>query len=418
MKKYEKYIKKLKKETGHFQLNAVTNENCELNFEGKSIKNFRHGNSTDFFLKVYIGKREGSSYSSVLDDNLINNAIKTAENSPEKEYFYGLPKPRSYRFKSGQDAKLRNMDIKDMVNISKRIIKKINKKKVILNSGSLILNKSKIRLINSNNIDVTDEGLNFGVNIEASSSDSISDYEDYYFDNKFFDAGKTADNVNRKVMEFLKASGLNKKADVVIIRPKALVSLLNYGFLPNLRGDNYEKNKSLFSGKMNKKILDKNITIIDDNSLKGGINSEKCDYEGTPSMKTVLISKGILKNVIFDYNTALHNNKKSTSNSSLFGIDFSNVIIKGDNIKEPDNAIIIDTIMGAHTSDSITTDFSVHVQKAYLKDKDKLIPVTDFMISGSVTDLLNKSVGFAGKEEQREGIYTKSLVTEGVNVIV
>ncbi len=418
MKKYEKYIKRLKKETDDFQLNIVMNETYEISFEGNFIKNFKHGNSGDFFLKVYINNKEGSSYSSVLNNGFIDNALKTAGNSPKKEYFYGLPKPCVYSYNAGQDNKIKSMDIKEMVNISNKIIKKVNKNNVILNSGSLILTKNRNRLINSNNIDVIDEGLNFGVTVEANSADSRSDYEDYYFDNKFFDAGKTADAVNKKVREFLNASRLNKKVRTFIIRPKALVSLLNYGFLSNLKGDNYEKNKSLFSGKLNKKVLDKKITITDDNTMKNGINSEKCDYEGTPSQRTVLISDGILKNVIFDYNTAIHNNKKSTSNSSIYGIDFSNVIIQGNNIKEPDNALIIDTIMGAHTADSITTDFSVHVQKAYLKDKNKLIPVTDFMISGSVMDLLNKSIGFAGKDEQREGIYTKSIITKGVNIII
>lgn len=56
------------------------------------------------------------------------------------------------------------------------------------------------------------------------------------------------------------------------------------------------------------------MTVADDGTLYGGMASLKLDVEGTPSQKTVLIEKGVLKSYEYDSYTAGKERKESTGN--------------------------------------------------------------------------------------------------------
>ncbi len=67
-----------------------------------------------------------------------------------------------------------------------------------------------------------------------------------------------------------------------------------------LEGDFNRKGSSLFSGRVGQKVASPLCTIVDDGAIPGRRGSLNVDDEGTPTRKTVLIEKGVLKGYMQD----------------------------------------------------------------------------------------------------------------------
>jgi PmbA protein len=70
----------------------------------------------------------------------------------------------------------------------------------------------------------------------------------------------------------------------------------------------------LFLDKLGKKVASPQITLVDDPLMPNGVGSEPIDEEGTPSRKTVIIDRGVLKSFIYDSFYAAIDKKKTTGN--------------------------------------------------------------------------------------------------------
>lgn len=100
----------------------------------------------------------------------------------------------------------------------------------------------------------------------------------------------------------------------VILEPAAVAELLlfmawdGFGALPYLEG------RSFISGKLGRKVLGENVTIMDDvyHPQTLGINF---DYEGMPRQRVMLVDRGIAKAVVHDRKTAKEAGTESTGHA-------------------------------------------------------------------------------------------------------
>lgn len=119
----------------------------------------------------------------------------------------------------------------------------------------------------------------------------------------------------------------------VLLEPLAVHELFWFLAWIGLGGLFYDENQSCFSGKLNQEITSPLLTFSDEPipELPGfGI-----DIEGVARRKTLLVEKGILKNVAYDSYSAHKVNKKSTGNafslvSPFGGFPFSINIVPGE----------------------------------------------------------------------------------------
>ncbi|WP_338516182.1 metalloprotease TldD [Candidatus Legionella polyplacis] len=100
----------------------------------------------------------------------------------------------------------------------------------------------------------------------------------------------------------------------VVLGPGWPGILLHEAIGHGLEGDFNRKKLSAFSGKIGKQIASKEITIVDNGTLKNKRGSINIDDEGTPSQCTTLIENGILKNYMQDNFNAKLMKTKSTGN--------------------------------------------------------------------------------------------------------
>ncbi len=384
-------------------LNATSNK---VIFEKQKLKDFSKVTSQRVSVSVWIGKKHGRATGNTFSEELLNKAVRVAKASENLEYFYGLPKPsKPKRIKGLYDSPKSEEDI---LKHSEALIVNL-KKNESMPYGAFEYSVFKRNLVNSEGIDFSEKGTLFRAYAEYIISQKKQkqpvSYGDSYFSRKLPSKKKIEDfskqtlNETRELKNPVK---LKKIPEVVILEQGAFAELLDEAFLSNFNGLNVLKKRSILAEKEGSKLFSENFNLTDSGVLEGGIESKGFDGEGTPCRTTELVKKGVVKSFIYDYNTGKHMNKESTGNSTGSGIGFNNIIVgKGKGI-DVDEALIVKGVVGAHTSNELTTEFSVKSMGTFFLKNRKKTAVKDVMIKGKMIELLNNIEGI-GKEIKNIG---------------
>ncbi len=173
--------------------------------------------------------------------------------------------------------------------------------------------------------------------------------------------------------------------------------------------ENVQKKKSLFIGKLGQEVVSPLITVCDDGLLEGGLGTAPSDDEGVPTKKKTVIDKGRLK--LFLYNTYAANKDKtvSTGNGMRGGfkgmpmVGVTNLYIQPgastlkDLISATSSGLYVTEVMGIHTANPISGDFSVGATGFWIEKGRKSFPVREVTIAGNILDLM-KNVDAVGSD--------------------
>jgi PmbA protein len=161
--------------------------------------------------------------------------------------------------------------------------------------------------------------------------------------------------------------------------------------------------------------------------IEAGIETSASDDEGVPSQRTTVIKKGTLESYLYDSYTAGKEGLKSTGNGSRSSytsppsVGLRNFIIDypgKDVIADTESGVFVNTIIGAHTANSISGDFSVEARNAFtIKDGALDKPVKSLMISGNAFELLKHITGAGLDVRKVGGIITPSIRVSNMSVI-
>lgn len=198
----------------------------------------------------------------------------------------------------------------------------------------------------------------------------------------------------------------------VVLQPIAVHQLFSNTLYPSLSAENVEKGRSAI------KLGDEfgKITIVDDPTVEGGLMSCGFDDEGVSARKTVLIDNGAVKSYYTDWKHSkkygITGNGFRLEESSIPSPMVSNVVIETEEC-DNDDCLAIHSLIGSHTANPVSGEFSLECNNAYFKGK----AVKGAMIYGNVFDLLKKIEGSLEEVRQVENTITRSLKFEGVRVI-
>ena len=333
----------IKKSKADFiQVNFTEGNSNRVLFEKKNLKDFSKVSFSRVSASAWIGKKYGTATSNTFSEKLLNNAIKIAKASEDLNFFYGLPPLKKIHLLKGLYFGKKTEE--EILSSAESLMTDLNKNE-IMPDAALEYSTFSNRVVNSLGVDLEEKGSIFSgsvVYVLKNKEDIL--YADAELSRKIPSKDKI-NNFSKNALEELRSLKnpvkISKFPEVIIFEQKALAQLLDSAFLNNFNGLNILKKRSIFAEKENQKLFSENLNIINSGVLEGGIGSQSFDGEGSHSQETILVKEGVLKNFIYDYNTANHLNKKSTGNSTGGGIGFNNVIIKkGKGINE-NNALII-----------------------------------------------------------------------------
>ncbi len=211
----------------------------------------------------------------------------------------------------------------------------------------------------------------------------------------------------------------------VLLKPLAVAELLENTILSAFEADNVQKGRSSLKGRVGEMISSEGLNIHDDGLLAGGLDSSAFDGEGVPSRRTVLIEKGILKGFLYDSYTAGKDGVKSTGNAVRQGysdvprVGMRNLIVsspKAYDLLEETKGYLINGLIGAHTANPISGDFSVEARNAFRVSPGEMpVPIRSLMLAGNIFDLL-KDIEIGTDVRAVGGIVTPTIKVK-MNVV-
>ncbi|MFH1428372.1 MAG: TldD/PmbA family protein [Candidatus Margulisiibacteriota bacterium] len=205
----------------------------------------------------------------------------------------------------------------------------------------------------------------------------------------------------RRAVQMLDAATIKTQTMEVVFSPLVAIDFLEV-ISPMVLADQVLKGKSLLCGREAQKIASDKITIIDDGILSGGAGSAPFDAEGVPTRRTVIVEDGVLKTFLFDEISAAKSKKQSTGNASrssfmsLPSVGTNNIYFQAGKKSEEeiisgvDKGFYIARVMGLHTANPISGDFSLGASGLLIENGKLTTPVRGVVIAGNLLELLQK----------------------------
>lgn len=342
-----------------------------------------------------------------------------------------LPTEDKYtEIKGTFDSAIEKLELDECIELTNEMLQgAASMHKILVTSGSFSRIVSRRLIVNSNGIEIEDAGTAISgfVDIITNEGEPTTAYDYDMSRQKDIDFSKIGENAANLAVMSKNGISIEPQKTEIIMHPFAVSDLIVDIFSSSIDADNVQKGRSSLAGKIGTVIANEDLSINDDGLLEGGMETSMADDEGVPSHTTSVIDKGVLKSYLYDTYTAGKDNTKSTGNSirhSYAGspsIGTRNFIIdykQSDLISDTDKGIFINTVIGAHTANSISGDFSVEARNAFTIEKGQLVsPIKSLMVSGNVFDIL-KNINGAGKDIKKiGGTVTPSLRIENMSVV-
>jgi len=426
---------KLAEEAGaeEAEIYYAANHSTGVNFKKDSLENAKDRFSEGLGIRAIVNGAVG--FASTNSARELENAVKIAvaearvrENDPD---WVSLPSNGKYPEVSGIfDKKVEALELEECIGYAVELVDGTKEIPGTLpTSGGFTRSRSRRLILNTNGIEIEEESTAVSgfVDVITVNGDTSTAYDfavSRSLDIDFFALGKNASDLALKSRGGIKIEP--QKTDV-IFHPFAFSDILEDALAPSLDADNVQKGRSGLIDKLGEEVAVPELCIYDDGLVEAGIETAASDDEGVPSQHTTVLKNGVLETYLYDSYTAGKAGVKSTGNGSRSSytsppsVGLRNFVIdypQEDIIANTASGVFVNTIIGAHTANSISGDFSVEARNAFtIKDGALDKPVKSLMISGNAFELLKNITGAGFDVRKVGGIITPSIRVSGMSVI-
>ncbi len=286
-----------------------------------------------------------------------------------------------------------------------RTCKKIDSRIKAVRESSFTESMVEINYLNSYGVEFQDRGTFYTIIVGTLASDGKDSNISYEYRGvrtlKEINIEEIASDVVFKSVEVLNPKDIEVRSIPVIFYRESFAMLLNT-FSDIFLGSSLVKGKTFLKGKEEQKIFSNEITIIDDGSLKGGFATSPYDAEGVPKRKNIIVEKGKFKGFLHSIFTANKTGSIPTGNATRYSyssepeVGITNMYIEKGKISLEDmincyeEVVLILDLMGLHTSDPVSGDFSLGISGILYKDGRKRSSLRGVTVAGNIKDILNK----------------------------
>ncbi len=406
-------------------------ESRSISFENNKLKSVYTKSIRGIGLRVIKDGKIG--FSSTTDfrnpEQLVTNALESA----------GFGQEAKFEFQSKnqfKDTKLFDENVVDYpiekgIQIGEEAIEKALSVNSDYECGvSIGKGVGKSRLINSKGLDTSTRSTSFGTSMDI----LLVKDNGLLWIGEGDSSVKVTDDLSKHITKMLNDLKLaEKEVDIstaaypVVFTSKAIGNLLST-FESGCNGKLVQKGVSPLTGKIGEKIMDERISIYDDPTIDYADGSYICDDEGVSARRTPLFESGVLKNYIFDLQTAGIMNAESTGNgtrsfASQPSPGNSNVIVEPgdmkfeDMIKDMKNGILVDQVLGGGQSNVLAGEFSVNIDLGYLVENGEIVGrVKDCMIAGNVFEVFNNIIALGDRADWHGALSVPPFYFRSVNL--
>jgi PmbA protein len=386
-----------------------TNRNLSINVLKSEIETIEEASSQGVGFRVFVGGKMGFSHCNDLSskslDDTISRAIAFAKLSTPDENNV-LPDDKGVTavadlFDPGITAEPLDKKIKMALDLEKLAMKD---PRITKSAGAGYgEGDSEIFIGNSNGIvkSYKSSGCSLGVSVVAEKGDQKNTGSEYCSRVFFTDLKpleEIAETASKKAIQLLDPVMIKTQRASVIFDPEVGRALFG-GIIAAINGERVLQGASFLKDYLGKQFASPLLTMTDDGTLAKSLGSSPFDGEGVPTIKNVLVEKGVLRSFIYNTKAAKRAGVKSTGNASrggftsLPGIGTHNVYISaGEHTRDE---IIKSTVKGllllevtGYGIDSVSGNFSGGASGFWIENGVAVHPVKGVTIAGRAFDIL------------------------------
>jgi PmbA protein len=386
-------------------------ESTNVSFEDDKLKSAGVAQSTGMSVKVIVDGKIGSSHTTDIDDvdDVVARALEAATfGSPAH---FEFPGPQQAPDVEVYDDAVPGVTKEEMVDIGEEMMTLVKAyRSDILVSAGVGKSVSKGQFANSAGIEYTSETTSYGVGVRGQwvrGTDILWAGHGFGWKKREIDHAGVA----KKAIELFKMAekiASVKSGDMPVIFTPEGMNVLLLALRLGFNGKNVFLGSSPLAGKLGERIAHKAFSITDNPLLDYASGSGKCDGEGIPHKVTPLIDGGVVRNFLYDLDTAGRAGTKTTGNG--VGCTPTNLIIKeGDTpyeemVRNTKEGLLVHNVLGLGQGNPISGEFSVNVQLGYkIEDGEIVGRVKDVMLAGNSYDAVKDIAAIGDKAEWAGG---------------
>ncbi len=277
--------------------------------------------------------------------------------------------------------------------------------------GGIGFGTAAMAVANSRGVAVFDEGtfINGSIMSVIKENGMVGNGDEYELSRSLdFNFERIGHTATERAAGQLGQKGVETAAMTVIMRPSAAFDILCNTVVPALYGPAVKKNESVYAGRIGQQVAASGLSLMDDGTFNKGLNTFAMDEEGYPSRKNVLVEEGVLKMFLYDEFAAIESGEAPTGNAMHVdrmesGTSYKvppttsarNIILRGEAMSEDEmirdtkNGVLVLDVLGAHTANRASGDFSVAIYAGYaIKNGEIVYPLKGGMIGGNMPKML------------------------------
>ena len=422
-----------KKNVQQWEIIALQSYGHELDIEAGKISLAAGGGGGGYGIRVLEDGRFGFAY--LVDVNsaekAIDQAMSIARVSPSVKGFV-LPSNQDAKEVEGLfDKRILSVGPEDLLQQADSILSEVSSldSRAVVTGGGLGVSATAGVLTSSEGIDnhgiTTSHGIGVQVSIEENgqltsswqgeSSKNLIDQIPNCVANAVDWAKKTRDPIKVD-------SGAQDLP--VVMTSEGLGSLFSIVVSSAIKGERLARLESFWAGKMGQKIIASDLSLIDNATMSGGISSSSRDGEGVPTRSQVIIDSGKLVGSLWSSRDSAKlvsegkiEHAASTGSASRGGhqsppvTTCSNLELKStlkansmeQLLERMDTGYIVNSVMGAHTANPTSGDFSVTTSSILRVEEGEIVgSVKQAGLSGNMSKALQSNV-FLGDDVRISG---------------
>lgn len=402
----------------------LESEQDVLNFAKEEIKR-------GIGIRVIKDNKIGFAYTSNID-RIAQTGLQAIENTKlnqadENYAFAEVEKVKDV--KNLYDKKFDDFNLDESIDLLKSVISMTKDAGCEIIGSGFGTGHGKSLILNSNGVSIENEGTSFGLSLSVTLQKDSQIATAYNTQSsRFFelDGEKLVSETCELAKRSINTQPIETNDYDVVLDYYAAIGLLTT-FIGAFNGENVMRGRSILKDKLGSEIANPTLSIIDNPLLEKGMLSGKCDGEGSVSKKTDLVKDGILDSFIYDIYTSNKQNTQTTSNGyrasylATPSIDTSNLEFKFSEMKdlsEISKGVLTTSVLGAHTANPISGDFSVEASNAFKIESGELTdPINKAMISGNIFEIMKKVEGLNSEIKQYGPYILPKLLVHDLRVV-
>jgi PmbA protein len=422
---------------------AIAREDTEFSTVVRlgQVETLKEAGSRGLGLRVFVGRRTASTYSSDFTregiEKMVQGAIELARVTSE-DPFAGLPDPGQLGALS-TNLKLYYEDVYSLPP-SERIEYARRAERAALDSDPRLTNSDGGTFDVSTGHKVLANSLGFVGESRRSycsiAAIPIAQAENGVMQRDFwFSVARTLarlespEEVGREAARrTLRRLGARKVASTKV--PVVLDPLVAGSILDNISdavsGDAIYRQSSFLVGMLGQKIAADSINVIDDGTMLGGFGSTPFDGEGVPTRRTPIIENGVLRSYLLNTYTARKLGLETTGNASRGlagnpGIGSGNFFLQPGRktpqqiVGEIKSGLYITEFLGFGVN-AVTGDFSRGASGLWIENGELTYPVEEITVAGNLKEMLKNISEIGNDLEFRGSTASPTIRIDGMTI--